>query len=97
MTEMEKYREHIDRIDQKLIDLLAGRFVFSSRIGKLKQEQGIPVLQSSRWDKILSSGKEYAINAGLTEEFTEEFLNLIHRESIRIQSEIGGRSEPENQ
>jgi chorismate mutase len=90
MTELEKYREHIDRIDKKLIDLLAGRFTFSSRIGKLKQEHRISVLQSSRWDKILSSRKEYAINAGLSEKFTEDFLNLIHRESIRIQNEISG-------
>ena len=96
MTELEKYREHIDRIDKKLIDLLADRFNFSSRIGRLKKEYGISVLQSSRWDNILSSRREYAINAGLSEKFTEEFLNLIHRESIRIQSELTRNGSSEN-
>ena len=88
MTELEKYRDQIDRIDKKLIDLLAGRFKHSVSIGKIKKNEGISVLQSGRWDKILSSRKEYAIKAGLTEDFTEEFLQLIHHESIRIQKEI---------
>ncbi len=90
MNGIEEHREKIDQIDKELIDLLAKRFIYSSNIGRIKERQGISVLQSSRWDKILSSRKEYAINAGLSEKFTEEFLNLIHRESLRIQDEISG-------
>ena len=90
MTELEKYRDHIDQIDKELIDLLAGRFIYSARIGDIKREKGISVLQSGRWDDILASRKEYAIQAGLSEKFTMEFLQLVHRESIRIQNEITG-------
>ena len=90
MTELEKYRDHIDRIDKKLIDLLAGRFAYSARIGRIKREQGISVLQSGRWDDIMASRKEYAIKTGLSEKFTGDFLQLVHQESIRIQHEITG-------
>ncbi len=54
MTELEKYRGHIDRIDKELIDLLARRFNYSARIGRIKKEQGISVLQSGRWDDIMA-------------------------------------------
>lgn len=90
MTELEKYRDHIDMIDKKLIDLLAQRFIYSVRIGDIKRKQGISVLQTGRWDDVLASRKKYAIKAGLSEKFTKEFLTLIHRESIRIQDEISG-------
>jgi len=89
MTELEKNREHIDLIDKELIDLLARRFIYSVRIGNIKREKGISVLQTGRWDSILASRKEYALKAGLSEKFTEEFLQLIHNESIRIQNGIG--------
>ncbi len=90
MTELEKYRDHIDRIDKQLIDLLEERFMYSKRIGKIKGKRDISILQSDRWDKILSSRIEYAVKAGLSEEFTGEFLRLVHRESLRIQQEIAG-------
>ncbi len=88
MNELEKYREKIDQIDKRLIDMLAERFVYASHIGKIKKKKGIELLQSSRWDSVLASRKEYAISAGLTEDFTEGFLNLIHKESLRIQDQI---------
>lgn len=97
MTELEKFRDHIDRIDRKLIDLLKDRFDHSAIIGRIKTERGIPVLQSGRWDEILSSRKEYAIKTGLSPEFTEEFLQLVHKESIRIQEEITGGTDTGNQ
>ncbi len=90
MTELDKYRDQIDQIDKKLIDLLASRFEFSAHIGEIKEKKGIEVLQSNRWDSILSSRKEYAIKAGLSEAFTMEFLQLVHSESIRIQKGIAG-------
>lgn len=88
MTELEKYRDRIDAVDKKLIDLLAERFGYSARIGELKHKQGISVLQSTRWDSIMASRKEYAVKAGLSGKFTDDFLCLVHNESIRIQNEI---------
>ena len=88
MTELEKYRDHIDRIDKELIDLLAGRFGYSARIGRIKKEMGISIIQSGRWEDVMASRKEYAIKAGLSEKFTDDLLQLVHRESIRIQKLI---------
>ncbi len=88
MTKLEKYRNHIDRIDRQLIDLLRERFIYSNEIGKIKQREGISVLQSDRWEEILFSRKDYGVKAGLSEDFTVDFLQLIHQESIRIQKDF---------
>ncbi len=93
MTELDNYRKQIDLIDKKLIDLLADRFSFSSRIGEIKKEKEIPVLQANRWDDILASRKQYALRTGLNEKFTVDFLQLIHDESLRIQKVITGTPE----
>lgn len=91
MTELEKYRENIDRIDKQLINLMAERFRYSAQIGAIKKSEGLSVLQSERWDEIISSRREYAAKAGLSEKFTGEIFQHIHDESIRIQQEIAGR------
>jgi chorismate mutase len=93
MTDLDKYRKQIDMIDKKLIDLLADRFSYSSRIGEIKKEMEIPVLQTNRWDDILASRKQYALKSGLNERFTVGFLQLIHDESLRIQKMITGTAE----
>ncbi len=90
MTELDRYRADIDRADMELIDLLARRFMYARRIGEIKKRMGIPVVQSDRFGEILSSRKRYAIDAGLSEKFTEDFLELIHSESVRIQKETSG-------
>lgn len=88
MTDLEKYRARIDSIDRQVIELLAGRFVLAAEIGKIKRREGISVLQSARRDEIISSRKEYALQAGLSEKFAEELMNLVHRESVRVQQEF---------
>lgn len=93
MTELDRYRDKIDRTDTELLDMLARRFSYSQRIGEIKREKGMPVVQSDRFDEILTSRKRQAIEAGLSEKFTEDFLRLIHTESVRIQKEMGEKGE----
>jgi chorismate mutase len=89
MTELEKYRENIDRIDKQLIDLLTERFKYSEKIGKIKGDIGIPVLQSGRWDEVMASRRDYALKAGLPEIFTGIYFSLYtgSRSGYRMRSE----------
>lgn len=94
MTDIEKYRDRIDKIDRHLLELLVERFSCSAEIGRLKARQGLSVLQSSRWEDITETRKSHASNMGLQTEFVEQLLELIHRESLRIQkSVITGRKD----
>jgi chorismate mutase-like protein len=47
-TTLAELRDQIDRIDDRLLDLLAERVRVALRIGELKKEQGLPVYDPER-------------------------------------------------
>ena len=48
MNELDRLREKIDGIDQKLAGLLSERLALSKEIGAYKKTRGLEILQSSR-------------------------------------------------
>jgi chorismate mutase len=60
----------------------------SDKIGKLKKDKNVAVLQSKRWNEILGKmileGKDH----GLSEEFVLKIFKAIHQESINHQNKI---------
>ena len=81
-------RNQIDKIDDLVIQKLAERMQIVEKIGNYKKENGITILQVSRWDEILNKRTSYAKALKLNTEFAEKLLELIHSESIRKQTEI---------
>ena len=81
-------RNNIDKIDDLVIQKLAERMQIVEKIGNHKKENGITILQVSRWDEILNKRTDYAKALKLNVEFAEKLLELIHSESIRKQTEI---------
>ena len=57
----------------------------SKEIGCLKRNHNSPILQVQRWEETLKSTVEKAVNAGISQEFAELFIKMLHEESIRIQ------------
>ena len=81
-------RLEIDEIDEQIVNMLSHRMDVSSRIGRLKQENNIAILQSSRWDKILAKITKNGKERGLSDEFIEAFYKAVHQESINVQNKI---------
>jgi len=81
-------RNNIDKIDDLLIQKIAERMKIAEEIGTYKRDNNITILQVNRWDEILQKAINYGKALKLSEEFTEKFLELIHNESIRRQTEI---------
>ncbi|HHX14662.1 MAG TPA: chorismate mutase [Fibrobacter sp.] len=48
------WRKKIDALEDEIVVLLNQRASYAVEIGKIKQEQGIPVLDSSREEEILA-------------------------------------------
>lgn len=86
-------REQIDEIDNQLIDLLSGRMKIARKIGQYKKENGITILQAARWSDIIRHRLDSAISKGLSEDIMTEILQMIHKESIRQQTEVMNASE----
>ncbi|MGY3212922.1 chorismate mutase [Mucilaginibacter sp. HD30] len=81
-------RNNIDKIDDLLIQKIAERMKIAEEIGTYKRDNNITILQVNRWDEILQKAISYGKALKLSEEFTEKFLELVHNESIRRQTEI---------
>ncbi|MBL7784851.1 MAG: bifunctional 3-deoxy-7-phosphoheptulonate synthase/chorismate mutase type II [Chitinophagales bacterium] len=85
---LEDLREMIDNADRELVALLAKRMKISERIGEYKRNNNIKILQADRWDEIIRQRSEIGIQQGLSAEFMFEWLNAIHKESIRHQGNV---------
>jgi len=86
--QLDDIREKIDVIDFQLLELLAHRMRYVKEIGLHKKQHNVSVLQLKRWGRILESRLEQARQDGLSEHFVKQLLELIHKESIRNQTDI---------
>jgi len=83
-------RSEIDRLDDRLMEVLAQRMDVSKRIGFYKQQNNMPVLQSQRYGEIVEKLKEKADSLGLSREFASSLMEIIHNESVRVQMDQRG-------
>lgn len=81
-------RKQIDKIDDLLLQKLGERMAIVEKIGEYKRDNQVTILQVNRWDEISKKGAAFAKALKLDTAFTEKFLELVHSESIRKQTEI---------
>lgn len=58
----------------------------SRRIGRIKRDNKISIIQTSRWDKVLASVIEKGREEGLDEDFVRQVFNAIHEASVKAQA-----------
>ena len=78
-------RAQIDAVDADLVDALARRMDISRRIGQLKKENNISILQAERWDVVLEDVLSRAAETGLDGKLVQEVYALIHAYSVKQQ------------
>lgn len=81
-------RSAIDKLDDQIIQKIAERMQVVQKIGEYKRDNGVTILQVSRWDQIIHKRSAFASALKLDLNFTGKLLELIHSESIRKQTEI---------
>jgi chorismate mutase len=82
------YRQQINRLDDELIELLSERMKVAEKIGHIKKQKSVAVLQTDRWKEILQKAIEKGKNSGLSEKFINRLFKAIHQESIDKQERI---------
>lgn len=88
-------RREIDKIDDIVFQKLAERMSLTQKIGEFKRDNKVTILQVNRWDEIMQKRTSFAKALKLDLNFTEKFLELVHGESIRKQTEIMNASKAE--
>ncbi|MBI2143216.1 chorismate mutase [Candidatus Woesearchaeota archaeon] len=84
---LNKLREEIDAIDERIIQLLGKRFSAAREIAKVKKELGIDVLQPGRELEVIGRVRKAAKAAGISEDFAERLFREIMAESRSMQKQ----------
>ncbi len=82
-AELEEIRASIDNIDAALIHVLAERFKYTKRVGRLKAEHNMPPADPDREARQVARLRTLASEADLDPAFAEKFINFIIDEVIR--------------
>ncbi|WP_130736636.1 bifunctional 3-deoxy-7-phosphoheptulonate synthase/chorismate mutase type II [Flavobacterium sp. J27] len=85
---MAKLRAQIDEFDGKLLEILGNRMKVADKIGELKKEKNVAILQNKRWNEILGKMILEGEEKGLSNEFVMQMFKAIHQESINHQEKV---------
>lgn len=85
-------RAKIDTIDEMLLNILEDRMRISEQIGECKKAGNLSILQTSRWDEVLSKAIREGSRHGLSEKMMREIFSAIHEASIDVQNKIISRN-----
>ncbi len=86
--QLDNLRHQIDSIDSQILELLSQRMDATRKIGQYKSEHNIAAFQLKRWKNIIRSRLETGTSLGLSKDFVKKMLQSVHKESIRVQSEL---------
>lgn len=85
---LDMLRNRIDAIDSELLELLASRVGIVKEIGRYKKENNVTALQINRWAQLMENRVKLGLNLELDETFVKILFQLIHEDSVRMQTEI---------
>lgn len=83
---LEELRSIMDGIDEELLKVIARRMAIAEKIGEYKRDNNVTILQIKRWRDILETRTAKGTSLGLDEEFVKALMQLIHKESIHVQT-----------
>ncbi len=81
-------RKKIDSLDSDIFSLVADRIEIIKSIGEYKKKNNISILQRGRWEELVNHSVIISKQLGLSLDFVQKILKIIHQESIDIQENI---------
>ncbi|WP_213815374.1 chorismate mutase [Glaciihabitans sp. dw_435] len=92
IDELLDIRQSIDNIDAALVHLLAERFKFTQRVGRLKAAGGLPASDPERERVQIQRLRSLAEESHLDPAFAEKFLGFIVAEVIHHHEQIASNT-----
>lgn len=87
-AELNNLRNQIDRLDNELLHTLKMRSDVVEKIAIAKSEQNITALQRSRFEELMKERMKSGRSLGLDEVFVKEIFDIIHDQSVKVQTDI---------
>lgn len=85
---LDALRTQIDQLDSEIFDLLGRRMNVAEKIGEVKRDNNVTILQSDRWNQLVDKVVSRFSNLGLSDDFLRKILDAIHLESINRQNSV---------
>ncbi|MEG1635705.1 MAG: chorismate mutase, partial [Rikenellaceae bacterium] len=85
---LEILRGEIDGLDSELLEVISKRMSVASKIGEIKKENNVAILQTGRWSEIIDKMSNQAVKHNISTELVTKVLDAIHVESINIQNSV---------
>ncbi len=89
--ELEKLREELKSVSVEVVRLLARRADLARRVGELKKQLGIEIVQSSAERELRQAMIEKARANNLSETLVNKIATLMFNESVKVQEHRKGR------
>lgn len=78
-------RAMMDEVDEDLWLTIRKRMEISRRIGEVKREEGMQIIQKERFEHILNRRLQWAQENDISPQTIKDIYNALHKESIRKQ------------
>ena len=85
---MDELRHQIDKLDVKIIELLANRSEFIDRATELKKSNGMPARIPERIETVVSNSRNAAEDLDLDADLVEKIWRILINWSIQREAEI---------
>lgn len=86
--ELGELRLRIDGVDEKMIGLLSERMQIAIRIGEIKKELNLPIVDVERKKNALAKRLESARKVGLPEVEAQELFEFLHKKAVEIEEKV---------
>lgn len=87
---IEALRAEINRIDERIIDLIAERQHLAARMAQVKMAEGLPVHDDKRTHEVLERTYNYAVEKGINPLSVRKIFGLLIEMSEEKQRECQG-------
>lgn len=87
-------REELDRIDGLILETLHRRLDCCRRIGELKRDHAIPMMQPHRVGLVQARANAFALSRGINPDFVQALYRLIITETCRLEEAIIAGASP---
>lgn len=88
MKEIEKLRSDLDELDIEILRLLMRRTEIVKKIGLIKKQFSIPIVDRKREERVYNNVKEFALKYELDSDQIRSIFKKIVQFSKKVQSEI---------
>lgn len=90
--QLEKFRRQLDKIDEKMLKILADRFKITKKVGEYKARYYLPICDKKRESEILKNrrllAKKLKLNEKLVKEIFEKIIKTVRANHQEIKNKL---------